>query len=206
MLFEMSIDAKVEAIQPPIPLGLMQVEEELQQEVASLVGTRHSRTVGRPTHVRWGRQPGSVYLGDQKFPTTVPRVRDRRANTEIPLDLYRRLQTPRGLDEGLILRVLRGISCRSYRTAAETIPEAMVISAVTVSRRFIEASSHKLKQLLERDLSGEDFVALLLDGKAFGKTTEMLTGVGITIDGRKIVLGFVETATENETACAEFLR
>ncbi len=34
----------------------------------------------------------------------------------------------------------------------------------------------------------------------------MLTGVGITIDGRKIVLGFVETATENETGCAEFLR
>lgn len=206
MLFEMSINAKVEAIQSLIPLGLMYVEEELQREVASLVGTRHSRTEGRPGHVRWGRQSGSIYLGDQKIPTSVPRVRDRRANTEIPLDLYRQLQTPRGLDEGLLLRVLRGISCRSYRAAAEAIPEAMGISAAIVSRRFVEASSRKLKQLLERDLSGEDFVALLLDGKAFGKTTEMLTGVGITIDGRKVVLGFVETATENETACAEFLR
>jgi hypothetical protein len=118
MLFEMSINAKVEAIQSLIPLGLMYVEEELQREVASLVGTRHSRTEGRPGHVRWGRQSGSVYLGDQKIPTSVPRVRDRRANTEIPLDLYRQMQTPRGLDEGLLLRVLRGISCRSYRMAA----------------------------------------------------------------------------------------
>ena len=82
MLFEMSINAKVEAIPSLIPLGLMYVEEELQREVALLVGTRHSRTEGRPGHVRWGCQSGSVYLGDQKVPTTVPRVRDRRENTE----------------------------------------------------------------------------------------------------------------------------
>ncbi len=89
MLFEMSSDAKVEAIQSLIPLGLMHVEEELQREVASLAGTRHSRTEGRPGHVRWGRQPVSTYLGHQKVPTTVPRMRDHRANTEIPLALYR---------------------------------------------------------------------------------------------------------------------
>ena len=201
----MEIDAKVELIQTLIPLGLMHVEEELMREVEQLAGPRHSRGEGLPGHVRWGRQGGSVYLLDQKVPVSVPRVRDRARGTEVPLPLYRSLQSPRGADEGLLLRVLRGISCRSYQAAAEAIPEALGMSPSTVSRRFIRVSARKLSELLERDLSGHDFVALVLDGKAFGKS-EMVTALGITLDGKKVVLGFVETATENETVCTEFLR
>lgn len=201
----MEIDAKVELIQTLIPLGLMHVEEELMREVEQLAGPRHSRGEGLPGHVRWGRQGGSVYLLDQKVPVNVPRVRDRARGTEVRLPLYRSLQSPRGADEGLLLRVLRGISCRSYQAAAEAIPEALGMSPSTVSRRFIRVSARKLAELLERDLSGHDFVALVLDGKAFGKS-EMVTALGITLDGKKVILGFVETATENETVCAEFLR
>jgi len=201
----MEIDAKVELIQTLIPLGLMHVEEELMREVEQLAGPRHSRGEGLPGHVRWGRQGGSVYLLDQKVPVSVPRVRDRARGTEVPLPLYRSLQSPRGADEGLLLRVLRAISCRSYQAAAEAIPEALGMSPSTVSRRFIRVSARKLSELLERDLSGHDFVALVLDGKAFGKS-EMVTALGITLDGKKVVLGFVETATENETVCTEFLR
>lgn len=201
----MEIDAKVELIQTLIPLGLMHVEEELMREVEQLAGPRHSRGAGLPGHVRWGRQGGSVYLLDQKVPLNVPRVRDRARGTEIRLPLYRSLQSPKGADEGLLLRVLRGISCRSYQAAAEAIPEALGMSPSTVSRRFIRVSARKLAELMERDLSGHDFVALVLDGKAFGKS-EMVTALGITLDGKKVVLGFVETATENETVCAEFLR
>ena len=80
------------------------------------------------------------------------------------------------------------------------------MSPSAVSRRFIRVSARKLAELMERDLSGHDFVALVLDGKAFGKSCEMVTALGITIDGKKVVLGFVETATENETVCSEFLR
>jgi len=201
----MEIDAKVELIQTLIPLGLMHVEEELMREVERLAGPRHSRRAGLPGHVRWGRQGGSVFLLDQKVPVNVPRVRDRFRGTEVALPLYRRLQSPRGADEGLLLRVLRGISCRSYKAAAEAIPEALGMSPSTVSRRFIRVSSRKLAELMERDLSGHDFVALVLDGKAFGKS-EMVIAVGITIDGKKVVLGFVETVTENEVVCTEFLR
>jgi len=201
----MEISAKVELIQTLIPLGLMHVEEELMREVERLAGPRHSRGEGLPGHVRWGRQGGSVYLLDQKVPVNVPRVRDRARGTEVRLPLYRSLQSPKGADEGLLLRVLRGISCRSYQAAAEAIPEALGMSPSTVSRRFIRVSARKLAELMERDLSGYDFVALVLDGKAFGKS-EMVTALGITLDGKKIVLGFVETVTENEAVCTEFLR
>jgi hypothetical protein len=37
-----------------------------------------------------------------------------------------------------------------------------------VSRRFVEASAGQLRTFQERDLSGEDLVALFLDGKTVG--------------------------------------
>lgn len=201
----MEIDAKVELIQELIPLGLLHVAEELKNEVKRLAGPWHSHGQGVPGYVRWGRQNGSVYLRDQKVPVVVPRVRDRVRGKEVPLSVYRSLQAPRNMDEGLLLRVLRGISCRSYKAAAEAVPEALGLSPSAVSQRFIRVSSRKLQELMERDLSVHDFVALVLDGKRFGKS-DMVTALGITMDGKKVILGFVETATENETVCAEFLR
>lgn len=66
------IDSTVALIQALIPLGLQAVGEALDAEVTALAGTRYCRTGGRPGVVRWGQQPGSVYLADQKLPVPVP--------------------------------------------------------------------------------------------------------------------------------------
>lgn len=158
-LIGMEIDAKVELIQALIPLGLLYVQKELQNEVKKLVGPRHSRGAGLPGHARWGRQKGSVYLLDQKLPVRVPRVRDMVRGKEVPLSTYRDLQMPHRADEGLLFRVLQGLSCRSYETAAEAIPETFGLSSSTVSRRFVQVSARRLKTMMERDLSGFDFCA-----------------------------------------------
>src|SRR3989338_8406586 len=86
-------DVKMSVIQELIPLGLKAVAEELKDEVIRLAGEKHSRG-GSANNARWGRQNGSVYLRDQKFPISVPRVRDVAANQEIPLEAYQRLQKP----------------------------------------------------------------------------------------------------------------
>jgi transposase-like protein len=57
----------------------------------------------------------------------------------------------------------------------------------------------------ERDLSGEDVVALFLDGKTFADAT-MVVALGITLYGEKRFLGFIETDTENERVLTPFLR
>ena len=49
-----------------IPLGLQAFAEVMQAEVAQLAGARYSRTGGQPHCVRWGHQPGSIFLADQK--------------------------------------------------------------------------------------------------------------------------------------------
>ena len=48
---------------------------------------------------------------------------------------------------------------------AEAIPGAIGLSSSTVSRGFVKASAAKLREMQERDLSGEDVVAIFLGGE-----------------------------------------
>ena len=118
---------------------------------------------------------------------------------------YEALHGDRAVNDLLLRRVLYGISCRNYAAAAEAIPGAIGLSGSTVSRAFIQASATKLRELQERDLSGEDVVALVLDGKTFAEAT-MVVALGITMTGDKRFLGFVETDTANEQVLTPFLR
>ncbi|MDR7481564.1 MAG: hypothetical protein QN183_11515 [Armatimonadota bacterium] len=102
--------------------------------------------------MRWSTERGSVYLLDQKVPINYQRVRDQRRRADVPLETYRTLQQPRALDEGLLRRVLHGLSCRRYQECAETVPEAFGLSASSVSRRFIRASERKLRAFQARRL------------------------------------------------------
>ena len=114
-----SVDARVALIQALVPLGLEKVAEELVREVDRLAGPWYARAGGDPRLVRWGEQRGSVYLADQKLPVMVPRVRNRQTGQEVRLQTYARLQQPRGLDQGLVHRILGGLSTREYARCAE---------------------------------------------------------------------------------------
>ncbi len=198
------LDAKVEAIRALVPLGLMHVKETLDLEVTALAGERYARKDTSTRGRRHGSNPGTVGLAGQRVPIRVPRVRSVTGD-EIPLRSYDALSGDREASDLLLRRVLYGISCRNYEAAAESIPGAIGLSSSTVSRGFIEASAAKLRELQERDLSGEDVVALFLDGKTFADAT-MVVALGITISGEKRFLGFVETDTENEKVLTPFLR
>ena len=199
------LNTKIEMIQALIPIGLMAVAEELEEEVKQLTGERYSRQGGLTGHHRWGSQPRSIYLSDHKMRIDVTRVRNSLKNEEVPLDTCQALQSPRQADEGLLRRILLGLSCRNYQSCAEAIPEAFGLSSSSVSRRFIKASSRKLKELVERDLSAYDFVALFIDGKSFAED-EMIIALGVTVTGEKIPVGFIQAATENDRVLKAFLR
>jgi len=198
------LDVRIEAIQMLVPLGLQAVAEELERAVVELAGPRYQRKDSKQPHRRWGSQPGSVYLGDQKLPVMVPRVRNMENRKEVSLEAYRALQGPRKMDEGLLLRMLKGIATRNYDACAETVPEAFGLSSSSVSRRYIKGTARKLAEFQERSLEEYDLVALFLDGKTFADE-EIIIALGVTLDGHKIPLGFVQAATENERVCRSFL-
>ncbi len=201
---ELELDSKVEMIRALVPLGLMHVQELLDEQVKALAGERYARKDELERGRRHGSNPGTVGLAGQRVPIRVPRVRSIESG-EIPLRSYEALSHGGEVDDLLLKRVRYGISCRNYESAAEAIPGAIGLSSSTVSRGFVQASATKLREMQERDLSGEDVVALFLDGKTFAEAT-MVVALGLTLSGDKRFLGFVETDTENEQVLTPFLR
>ena len=201
----MDLDSRVALIHELIPIGLMHFTEVLQDEVITLAGKKYKRG-GLPGHDRWGRQQGSIYIQDQRIPIMVPRVRDTIKDKEVQLHTYEQLQVPGApANERLLRRILHGLSCGRYRECSEAIPEALSLSASTVSRRYIRASKRKLKELMERELDRYDFIAIVMDGKSFGEDG-IIMAVGITMEGKKMLLGLIQSGTENHTVCRDFLQ
>ena len=199
----MQVDARLELIRALIPIGLAHVAAELEQEVASLAGVRHSRKADQDIPRRHGTNPGSVKLAGQTIPIRVPRL--RTGDGEVPLTCYEDLHRGGDLNDQVFRQVLYGISCRNYEQAAEQIPGAIGLSSSTVSRRFVEASAKKLRKFQERDLSGLDLVAVFLDGKSFAED-QMVIAAGVDLEGHKHLLGFVQTSTENKRSISQFLK
>ena len=199
------LDTRVAMIQALIPLGLKAVNDVLQEEVTQLAGVRYRREGGLPGYARWGGQQGSVYLSDQKVGVRVPRVRDTVRDEEVPLTTYAGLQDARRADDAALRKVLKGLSCQDYASCVDPVAQTFGLSASSLSRRFKRASAKKLQELSERDLGKYDIVGLFLDGKTFGEDA-IVIALGVTMKGEKVVLGFVQTATENELVCTQFLR
>ena len=195
-----TVDSRVELIQMLIPIGLKAVGDLLQTEVEQLAGKRYAND-GGPS--RWGTQNGSVYLADEKYRIEVPRVRDRKHSREIQLESYESLQQPQQLDERVMNKILLGLSTRRYKDVAEKVPGVFGMSSSTVSKRYVRGSQKKLDQLLNRPLDQNEYVAIFIDGKSFGRD-QMIIAVGVTIDGTKHILGILHAGTENERVISEF--
>ena len=202
---DLELDAKVELIRALVPLGEAHVQELLDQEVTVLAGARYARKDESVEGRRHGSNPGTVGLAGQRVPIRVPRLRPSRGARSRCGPIAQAMRGDRDVDDLLLRRVLYGISCRNYEAAAAVIPGAIGLSSSTVSRGFIQASAAQLRAFQERDLSGEDVVAVFLDGKTFADAT-MVIALGITMAGEKRFLGFVETDTENATVLTPFLR
>ncbi len=67
-----------------------------------------------------------------------------------------------------------------------------------VSRKFVAMTETALVDLLAKDLSGLDLVALMIDGVHFADHL-CVVALGIGIDGTKHPLALVEGSTENTT-------
>lgn len=199
----LDVDSKVECIRALIPLGLMHVQEVLETEVCTLAGARYARKTPALPGRRHGSNPGSVQLAGQRPPLRIPRVQ-HQSGGEIPLHTLEQLRGTGQVDELLLKRVVYGISCRNYETAAAAVPGAIGLSSSTVSRTFTRTSAQQLQAIQDRDLSPLDVVAVFLDGKTFGDMT-MVIAVGIALTGEKHLLGLVETGTENEAVLTPFL-
>ena len=118
---DLELDAKVELIRSLVPLGLMHVEELLDEEVTALAGERYARKDASVGGRRHGSNPGTVGLAGQRVPMRVPRIR-HVTGSEMPLRSYEAVHGDRAVNDLLLKRVLYGISCRNYEALHPKLP------------------------------------------------------------------------------------
>lgn len=205
-LFSQKIDMKFELLKNYIELARIMINEILEIEVKTLTGEKY--THNKPNdgkYYRWGYNPGSVRIGSEKIPIEVPRVVDNKNKKDKPLENYklmRRLPEP---EEDILNNVILGLSQRDYQRVSKECMDSFGLSQSSVSRLFIEATAKSLEAFENRDISQYDIVSLIIDGKSLLKQC-VIVCMGVTINGDKIVLGFIQSTTENHRAIKELLK
>jgi putative transposase len=190
-------------------VGLEVMAELVQIEVTELAGPRGKHSPTRAA-MRHGTQPGTVTLGGRRLPVRRPRVRSVGAvEHELALESYRAFTSTDLLAEGIVARMLAGLSTRRYAAGLEPVgaevdEQAAGTSKSAVSRRFVAVTTERLEQLLARRLDEQRWLIVFLDGFGFGE--HLLVGaLGVTDDGAKIPLGVAEGATENAAVCTRLV-
>lgn len=186
-----------------VNIGLELVQLFMEQEIDQLCGTRYGRPEDREA-TRHGGQPGVITIGGQKMSIHRPRARSSRGTGEVALKTYEMAQRDEAMPRAVLQRLVRGVSCRDYQGVIDLASEGFGVTRSSVSRQFETASKEKIRELCERRFDDERIVVIFIDGVGFADTT-MITALGMTEDGKKLVLGFREGATENSLVCKSLL-
>ena len=182
--------------------GLRLMDLLMQEEVRELVGERSQRQAERTAH-RWGSERGYCVVMGQKVPVERPRVRSTD-DQEVRLGSYEMFHRGEPLTETIWEKLMLGLSTRKYGQAVREFTEAYGLEKSAVSEHFIEASRAKLQEMMERRLDKTRLCALLIDATPFAGQ-QLVVAMGISQDGRKMILGLRQGATENATVVGELL-
>lgn len=177
-------------------------EEMMQWEAEMLTGPKNKANAAR-TRVRWGSEPGYCVVGGQKVPLVRPRVRDVRQR-EVPLGSYEMLRQSSLMDDSVWHKLMHGLTMRRYSEVVRELEQAYGIEKSTVSEHFIEASRQRLEKLAGRPLEDYPVCAMTIDGTCF-EDQDIVVAIGLTLQGKKVVLGLHQGATENATVVKHLL-
>jgi len=204
-VLEQGIDVKIALLYQYQQLGLILAEDIMAEEVKSLSGDLYShRKPHEGRYSRWGSNPGSVQLEQERLPISVQRVYDHERGGTIPLETYQKLHKMEAPETDAVNGIIKGLSMSDYQSVVGQLAEGFGLSRSSVSNKFIEDSTEKLKAFEERRLDNYQFVALFIDGKSLAKE-QILIVIGITIAGDKIPLGFLQIPSEKSTLIKDLL-
>lgn len=120
------------------------------------------------------------------MPVTRPRVRAADGSGELPIGSYELFTSTEILGKMAMEKMLAGLSTRRYPVGLEPVGERVTetssaTSKSAVSRKFVAMTETALGELLSRDLSGLDLVALMIDGVHFAESCCIVAlGIGRT--------------------------
>jgi transposase-like protein len=177
------------------------IEQMLILSAQSVAGAQHK---GRHTgEVRWhGSQGGVVNLGHSKLHVKRPRLRSDKGEVGIPA--YTALAQDGELSRRIADILVCNVSTRKYARVVHRCANELGISKSAVSRQFVKQSAQAWAQLMARDLSQIDFVAMYVDGVIVAKH-HIIAAVGVDAQGNKHVLGLAPGSSENAKVVKDLL-
>ena len=196
-------EVKLALLQHHLELARIFVGELLEEEVEEKAGKRYSHDDRRFS--RWGKNPGSVRIGDEKLPIPVPRMIDTETEKTCSPERYHEMKQLPAMSEKMQETILLGLSQNDYERVASKFVDGFGLCQSAVSERFVERSAKALEEFETRPLEEVDLVALIMDAKhVAGK--QMVVALGVTVEGKKIPLGFAEASTEHHEPVEGLLR
>jgi putative transposase len=204
-IHESDAQTKLALLKNQYEISLMLINDLLEDEVRQYSGERYKRDKpyeGR--YSRWGTNPGSVWIGEEKVDIDIPRLYDKEEERNKTLENYELLKTIEPDETRLMKAILFGLSTNDYKAVVERFIDSRGLSRSKVSQRFIEESTKRLEEFSNRDLSGNNYVSIFIDGKYFYKE-QIIIALGVTESGSKVALGFIQTTTENSTSIKQLL-
>lgn len=175
----------------------------VEDEVVSLVGERWSRKGEVPLR-RGGYTETTMFLDGEPHLLRRARVRDRNVGSEYALQTVRALRSRDALDADVKARLVRGVSTRNYEGALTSLSDGLGLKKSAVSAAFQRASRKDLDALNSRSLAEWTFAAVYIDATGFQDHTCVIA-MGIAADGKKVILGVREGATENARVVTDLL-
>ena len=166
----------------------------MHEELLELCGPKFSRKSDGQA-VKAGSDPGSVYLSGQRVIVRRPRVKNHDGK-EVDLESYNALQDYDLLSSRVTDFMLEGVSTRGYEKLLDEVESGVGLKKSTVSKAFTKGSLKMLNDLNGRSLKDFTFAAVMIDSIDLGGRA-VLSALGVTNEGKKMILGFREGTTES---------
>lgn len=187
-------------------VGLEALMALMEQDVEAVAGPKGKHDAKRRAY-RHGTQPTSIPMGSQRIAIDRPRVRSTDTRQELPIPSYEAFANDDQLLEAALGRMLYGLSTRDYGHTIDDygdVGEALGTSKSAISQRFIKASSKEAKKVLGRRFDELAIPVFMIDGIVLGDYTAIVV-LGITADGKKLIMGVRVGSTENAEVCHDLL-
>ncbi len=203
---EQPIEIQMELFSHITEISKLIANQFFQDEVHQKAGSRYERVSREEQkYSRWGSNPGSIKIGDERVKMQIPRLYNTDTNKTEGLENYKKLREIETPADELVRKIIFGLSEKNYGEVAKTTLGSFGLSQSTVSRQFIEESKKTLEEFENRDLGKYDFIGLVIDGK-YLQREQVVIALGITIEGIKIPLGFIHTTTEDNISIKGLLK
>jgi hypothetical protein len=111
-------EVKLALLNHHLELARIFVRELLEEEVEEKAGPRHNHDDRR--YSRWGSNPGSVRIGDEKVPIRVPRIVDTETGKTLSPERYVQMKELPPMTGKMQEAILLGLSQNDYGRVASS--------------------------------------------------------------------------------------